>query len=150
MAPGEGLQDDKPSVRVKVSVKRDCFANAKPLHDDEAGSIAERVRLVFVSADEGACFSFILCRETFNRAESTIEAVKERERMGTAVARAIQQERIRLEDNGVGGNQSLPFSLCLLEKGGRPFVEWVCCSYVSKETATINKDRFHESSWVSL
>jgi hypothetical protein len=129
-----------------MSVERDCFANSKPLHDNEAGGIAERVRLVFVSTNEVACFYFILYRKTFNSAESTLDTVKEGKCVGTTVACSTQQERARLEDNGVGGDQSPPFSLCLLEKGGCSFVEWICRSHVSKETATIDKDRFHESS----
>lgn len=87
-----------------MPVKSDCFANAKSLHDDEAGRMAERIRLVFVSTDEGGCFFLILGRETFNDTEFARDAVKERKRIRPAITGSIQQKRICLENNGIGGN----------------------------------------------
>jgi hypothetical protein len=46
-------QDREAAVRPEVSVERDGLPNAKPLHDDEAQGIAERVRFVLVRAQEG-------------------------------------------------------------------------------------------------
>lgn len=74
-----------------MSVKSDCFTNAQPLHNDEAGGVAERVRLVFVSADEGARFPFILRRKTLNDTESALDTIEERKSIRPTVASAIQQ-----------------------------------------------------------
>lgn len=106
------LQDDKPTVLVKVAVEGNRLVEVESFHHDEAQGIAEGVVLVSVLLQQPDCADLIGASNPLDPEGVGGDHVEEGNRSRPTRTRPHENERVSFDDDGVRRHELPRFLVC--------------------------------------